>query len=125
MKLTWLLFSFQGRVNRAPFWGYTAVSIGLMFMLAVLLRDQPETATTAINVLSIVLLWPALAVQVKRWHDRDKSAWFLLVNLIPLAGPLWVLIECGWLQGTTGVNRFGADPLGGSAGFPITTDARV
>jgi uncharacterized membrane protein YhaH (DUF805 family) len=35
------------------------------------------------------------------------------MNLIPVLGTLWVLIECGFLRGTRGGNRFGPDPLAG------------
>lgn len=119
MDMKRLLFSFEGRVNRAPFWGYAIASMILMAMVGASLQSQ---ASTAINVLCIALLWPALAVQTKRWHDRGKSAWFLLVNLIPLVGGLWVLIECGCLRGTDGANRFGADPLAGGGAAATAED---
>ena len=51
-------------------------------------------------------------IERKRWHDRDKSGWWALLNLIPVIGTLWILIECGFLRGTYGGNRFGPDPLG-------------
>ena len=49
-------------------------------------------------------------MQVKRWHDRDKGAIWLLVNFIPYVGPLWVFVELGFLAGTPGGNRFGPGP---------------
>ena len=58
--------------------------------------------------------WISLAVQVKRWHDRDKSAWWLLMNFVPFIGAIWVLVECGFLRGTEGQNNYGPDPLAGS-----------
>ena len=64
------------------------------------------------DLVFLALLWPSLALQVKRWHDRDKSGWFVLVNLIPFIGWLWTLIECGFLDGTQGPNRFGPSPKG-------------
>ena len=52
---------------------------------------------------------PALAVQVRRFHDQDKSGWFVLLSLIPYIGGIIVLVfMC--LEGTRGPNRFGADP---------------
>ena len=53
----------------------------------------------------------ALAVSVKRWHDRDKSGWWVLLNLLPVIGWLWALIDNGFLRGSVGPNRFGEDPL--------------
>jgi len=70
-----------------------------------------EAADAYVDAASLVLLWPVLAVQAKRWHDRDKSAWWVLINLIPVIGFLWSIIENGFLQGTPGPNRFGVQPL--------------
>jgi len=52
---------------------------------------------------------------VKRYHDRDKSGWWILILFIPLVGFIWFLIELGCLPGTPGPNRFGPDPLGTTA----------
>jgi hypothetical protein len=35
--------------------------------------------------LTSVLLWLAIAVSVKRYHDHGRSGWFLLIALIPPA----------------------------------------
>src|SRR3989338_4432536 len=67
----------------------------------------------------LLLLFTAFALAIslyliaaaKRWHDRDKSAWWILIIFIPIVGQLWTLIENGFLAGTNGENRFGADPL--------------
>jgi uncharacterized membrane protein YhaH (DUF805 family) len=57
------------------------------------------------------LLWPSMAIMVKRWHDRDKRGWWALVVFVPVIGWIWALIENGLLRGTAGANRFGAEPL--------------
>ena len=62
----------------------------------------------------LILLAPALvnfAVLAKRWHDRNKSAWWAFIPLVPVIGVLWTFVECGFFKGTTGKNRFGPDPL--------------
>lgn len=64
---------------------------------------------------ALVALYPAICVSIKRWHDRDKSGWWVLIGLIPIIGAIWVLIECGILKGTEGPNRFGPDPLAAPA----------
>src|SRR5262249_2720455 len=38
--------------------------------------------------LELMLFWPAFCAAAKRLHDRGKSAWFLLISLIPLIGPI-------------------------------------
>jgi uncharacterized membrane protein YhaH (DUF805 family) len=121
MRVRKLLFSFDGRVGRLPYW---------LALLAVLFIDSVafgavggfevlDGDTMAVErkgrfwALLVVLpsLWIGLVVTVKRWHDRNKSGRWVLVNLVPVVGWLWTLVECGFLRGTTGPNRFGQDPL--------------
>jgi uncharacterized membrane protein YhaH (DUF805 family) len=55
------------------------------------------------------LLVPAIAISVRRLHDVDRTGWWLLIK-ITIIGIVWVLFwYCN--KGTTGRNRFGADPL--------------
>ncbi len=110
-----LLFSFEGRVNRQPYWMFILAVIAVTFVLVGISMVVGETVGMALLVIfQLMVLWSALAIQVKRWHDRDKSAWWLLMNLVPFVGALWVFVECGCLRGTEGQNQYGADPLAGS-----------
>jgi uncharacterized membrane protein YhaH (DUF805 family) len=107
-----MFFSLRGRVSRRQFWLFGVLALlGLALLGHALLgiaRVQEQTADLLVNLL---LVWPALAVSVKRWHDRDKSGWWVLLNLVPVVGWLWALIDNGFLRGTDGPNRFGEDPL--------------
>lgn len=110
MTLSQILFSFEGRINRAKYWGYgilLAVVIWIAFGL-----DWVTTGQLGVFYIigMVVTIWPSIAIAVKRCHDRDRSGWFILVSLIPLVN-LWYLVEIGFLRGTTGNNRFGPDPL--------------
>ncbi len=102
----------RGRVGRATFWLY---GVGALLGFAVLghmllgiARVRQETADHLVNVL---LFWPVIATSAKRWHDRDKSGWWVLVMLVPVVGWIWALVQNGCLRGTRGPNRFGPDPL--------------
>jgi uncharacterized membrane protein YhaH (DUF805 family) len=113
MNFVWLLFSFEGRITRQPFWAFTAASMALVLMPAFFFFGAgTKAAETFVNIASLVFVWPALAVQAKRWHDRDKSAWWILINCIPFIGVFWALIENGFLPGTAEENRFGPNPIG-------------
>jgi uncharacterized membrane protein YhaH (DUF805 family) len=121
-----LLFSFQGRINRAKFWLVHVVMwvVVLIVFGAILgsaaMSSDPQAALQSVGVVGglillvvyILALWIGLAVAAKRWHDRNKSAWWILIVFVPAVGGLWYLIECGFLKGTTGPNKFGPDPLG-------------
>lgn len=106
-----ILFSFAGRIGRRTWWlwGVGALS-GLAIYLNVLLRVAGLSAPRTDIAINLLLLWPALAISIKRWHDRDKPAWWVLVALIPLIGWLWVLVENGCLRGSPGPNRYGDAP---------------
>jgi uncharacterized membrane protein YhaH (DUF805 family) len=124
-----LLFSFNGRINRAKFWlVHIAANIVWIILMGILVAvtggsltpdakgNMPDIGGGPIGaviafVLLIALLWISLAIGVKRWHDRNKSGWWVLIAFVPVIGGLWYLIECGFLKGTSGPNTYGPDPL--------------
>jgi uncharacterized membrane protein YhaH (DUF805 family) len=106
------LFSFQGRVGRQQYWLMVVLTVPFAIAAAIInggIRHDPSETPGVLLLLPMV--WPAFAVTIKRWHDRDKSGWWILINLIPVVGDFWSLIENGFLKGTPGENRFGPDPL--------------
>jgi uncharacterized membrane protein YhaH (DUF805 family) len=108
----WRLYlSLQGRIDRRSFWlrGVLALLV-LGVVLTMLLEIAGLRTEPAERLANLLILWPAIAVSAKRWHDRDRSAWWVLVALIPLIGQLWVLIDNGFVAGTRGANRFGEAP---------------
>jgi uncharacterized membrane protein YhaH (DUF805 family) len=116
-----LYTNFDGRISRQPFWIGTLVLWAASIALSILAGIIVGSASTAMMLIQLVIglafLVPSLAVAVKRFHDRDKSGWWVLIIFIPLIGFIWYLVELGFLPGTPGPNRFGPDPLGSPA-FP-------
>ena len=107
-----LLLDPRGRIARRTWWLYgVALPIGMGFLLHVLLGIARVRLDTAENAVNMLMLWPTVAVSAKRWHDRDQSAWWVLVVLVPVVGWLWALWCNGVLRGTAGTNRFGPDPV--------------
>ena len=86
--------------------------LGVAIIGGLLLGIAGVGGDTAGFVMNVLVLWPAIATSVKRWHDRDKSGWWTLINLIPVVGIIWVIVENGFLRGTVGPNRFGEDLTG-------------
>lgn len=109
-----LFTSFEGRINRGKFWaGYAVLWILTVVVIAILTAVLGDSSSFLILYwVGVALLMVAgLAVQVKRWHDRGKSGWWVLIALVPLIGPIWAFIETGFLPGTSGSNEYGPDPL--------------
>ncbi|MCP4779696.1 MAG: DUF805 domain-containing protein [Hyphomicrobium sp.] len=125
-----LLFSFDGHIGRGQFWlGYLAVVI-LAVLIAIIVSvmvpwedvtvtgadGQPTLDFTspaltpawiAYLVYFVVGLWIAIAISIKRFRDRGKSGWWSLIMFITLIGPIWWLIELGFLPGDPGPNTYG------------------
>ena len=67
------------------------------------------------TIAMLVMIWPSVAILAKRWHDVDKSAWWILIALVPVVGGIVALVFNGFIAGTPGTNRFGPPPSDGSA----------
>lgn len=125
MQMVKSLFSFQGRISRQPFWMGILGVYGFIAILGIIMSafSDADGNSPYDGILVVALLpciWIGLAIQVKRWHDRGRSGWRVLVNLIPIIGLIWVLVELGFLKGTTGENKYGDDPLS-AVGSAYTT----
>ncbi len=111
-----ILFSFKGRICRSEYWGK---AFPILFTYSIIVNliyyAEVESGEPGISIfLSLLSLWPGLAVATKRLHDRNRSGLFLLTLLIPFANvifAIWIIIEIWFLKGTDGENRFGSDPL--------------
>jgi uncharacterized membrane protein YhaH (DUF805 family) len=155
------LFGLRGRIARASFSLFLAIGFGVLLALMTalyaydLLSGNYETggpspwpttpsaiagATVWFGALALLFI-SGLCVTLKRLHDLNKSAWWLLVfvvlpnalsscgqivrdrlpdegvelglgfDIVTLAILAWAFVELACLQGTTGDNRFGPDPL--------------
>jgi uncharacterized membrane protein YhaH (DUF805 family) len=110
---------FSGRSRRKEYWMFVLLNtIVILFLVMVgVIGAGTSGEESALLVIAIVLgvLWalgtviPGLAVQVRRFHDQDKSGWFVLLGFIPYLGGLIVLVFM-LFEGTAGANRFGPDP---------------
>ena len=126
------LFSFYGRIGRGKFWlGNIILWIVLIFGIVLMpLIDgvpmevayggdgnyEPSPIATAYMVILIVVSnIIALALAVKRCHDRGQSGWWYLLTLVPLVGVIWWLVNLGILAGEQGANKYGPDPRGAPA----------
>lgn len=111
-----LLFAFDGRINRGKFWLGTAVLWGMLLLAVVLGVAIGSAVSSTLGILIVLVayipvIWAGLAISIKRWHDRDKSGWWIFIAFVPFIGGLWALIETGFLEGTKGDNQYGPDPL--------------
>ena len=152
MNIDWaeLFFTSGGRVNRAKYWIAQLVCFSVLLIIAALGYSfsalgyaGPVIGFIAGVILSIVGLIltvlvtvATITVGIKRLHDRNKSAWWLLLFygvpgviggwygtytglglslfLASFAIWIWTIVELGCLRGTEGSNQYGPDPLAGT-----------
>lgn len=128
-SLLFILFSFNGRISRSEYWlkGFPIIFIAAMLVqlpLMMMAKSADESSAQAsppslpivlgLIAVWLVLVWSSFAVLMKRWHDRDRSGWLLILMFIPLVNilfNLWMMIEVWFLKGTDGSNKYGPDPL--------------
>jgi uncharacterized membrane protein YhaH (DUF805 family) len=105
----------SGRARRAEYWWWILFLIlgGLVAgVLDGLIFGFSDGSTQILAALfSLGTLLPTICVAGRRLHDRDMSAWWLLLSLIPVLGAI-ILFFFYVTRGTPGPNRFGPDPLG-------------
>ena len=92
---------FNGRSRRSEYWwAYLAVVI-ISAVLTVVLGELAY-------IWSLATLVPQIAITIRRLHDIGKSGWYYLIGLIPLAGPIILLV---WMcKDSTEDNQWGPNP---------------
>jgi uncharacterized membrane protein YhaH (DUF805 family) len=117
--------TFTGRARRKEFWMFTLISFIISTALSIIDNIIGTNSGSGGGVLSgiygLLVLLPSLAVWVRRLHDTNRSAWWLLIALTVIG--IIVLIVFAALEGTPGDNKYGPDPkaterFGGAAGSP-------
>lgn len=105
--------TFSGRARRAEYWWFTL----FVWVVSSLVGFIDGWLTGDVGLLSglwsLGTLLPILAAGARRLHDTDRSAWWLLIMLLPVIGAI-VLIVFFASRGTPGPNRFGPDPINGN-----------
>jgi uncharacterized membrane protein YhaH (DUF805 family) len=89
--------NFSGRARRSEYWYYALMNIILAVVMMILDKTlgtnfEPLPYGYLYMIYALAVLVPGLAVAVRRLHDVGKSGWFFLVVLIPLVGPIWLLV---------------------------------
>ncbi len=121
---------FEGRARRAEYWWFTLFMFVIFAVLGIFatilttifaggnggIGSYIGSGALAIVALIVILgsIVPGIAVTVRRLHDRGWSGWWLLGELIPIAGGIiaLVLLVNFFMRGTVGPNKYGDDPLG-------------
>ena len=112
-------FGFSGRARRSEYWLFSLfgflVPMGIVVVGLILgaATQDPFLALGLIELLNglfaLYMIIPGLAVACRRLHDTGKSGAYILIDLIPVIGPILVLI---WMlqDSDPGENQYGPNP---------------
>lgn len=87
------LFSPRGRISRKQYWLYFVLPVTAVGIVLGILTLIPSGFFKMLpSLFQIVMLWPGIAILVKRIHDRNKSGWLVWLFYIPAILALIFLI---------------------------------
>jgi uncharacterized membrane protein YhaH (DUF805 family) len=101
-------FNFNDRASRSEYWYFQLLLLPI-FIWSQFPSDDNQILTIQL-ILTFGLIIPGISSGVRRFHDKDKSGWFILISIIPIIGSIIVMIML-IDKGTEGPNRFGKYPL--------------
>lgn len=124
--------NFSGRARRSEFWWFYLFNI--LASIAAILLDNALGITFDMSVqgpisllVGLFLLLPNLGLAIRRLHDVGKSGWWWLIGLIPIVGPIVLLVYFA-TDSEPNDNQYGPSskyisnmsPMGGYYGQDVT-----
>ncbi|HEY4504550.1 MAG TPA: DUF805 domain-containing protein [Candidatus Paceibacterota bacterium] len=113
---------FKGRASRREYWYFylmNLIIIGLCYLIFVAMGgfkiggayDPVLWFIIIAMIYFLAIIVPQVAITVRRLHDTNRSAWWLLITFVPYIGGLIFLILMV-LASTPGENKYGPNPKG-------------
>lgn len=140
MSIAEWLFSFKGRASRKTFWLWNIFYFLMIITVATIVKKIfPDSGSSLLPILLVLLVIPDLSITAKRWHDRGKSSkWLVLhvplvlsrfivpmsaaqetfqptmiqsmISILAIVCGAWIFAECGLFEGDKGDNQYGPSP---------------
>lgn len=110
MLLTTLAPAFfltRGRITRSEW--LTRIVIAALVCAAFGSLAGSSFGEVGSSLFALLFIWSAIALSGQRLHDISRTAGALFVAIVPVFGPIWVLIQL-LRRGVDHTNRFGPDP---------------
>lgn len=115
---------FSGRARRSEYWYFVLFSCLIAFALAAAgfaiaagTGGPPTLVRYFVDLFSVLIFLPSLAVSVRRLHDIGMNGWWVLLNLVPFGGLVLLYFFCQDSQ--SGSNAYGPNPKEMAAAVPV------
>ena len=92
--------TFDGTARRSEYWWFSLFNFIVACVLGLI-------SMKLYYLYALVALLPGLAVTVRRLHDTDRSAWWMLIGLVPIVGGIALLV---FMCQDSRPSRYGATP---------------
>lgn len=108
-------FKFSGRASRPEFWWFylfnvlVVIATNIIAAIEVSNNGSGTIGFALLIVFGLGTMIPSLALTFRRLHDTERSAWWLLIGLIPFGGIVLLIFYA--MRGTPGPNKYGSSPL--------------
>ena len=84
--------TFSGRASRSEYWWFILFSVVVQVAVAAVAGHEHPISVLA----DLALLLPGLAAGSRRLHDTGRTAWWLLLFLVPIVG--WIILLIFFVQ---------------------------
>ena len=133
-----MFFSWEGRLNRKPYI-LRCLALGLILTVVYILLMVIAFTTAAAQVgngiptmgafsATYILYLPFIIsgylLAIRRLHDLDLSAFFILLSFVPVVSFFFALYLI-FKKGTEGPNSYGPDPLSTDPEMPVFSTSAV
>ena len=133
-----MFFSWEGRLNRKPYI-LRCLALGLILTVVYILLMVIAFTTAAAQVgngiptmgafsATYILYLPFIIsgylLAIRRLHDLDLSAFFILLSFVPVVSFFFALYLI-FKKGTEGSNAYGPDPLSTDPEMPVFSTSAV
>ena len=105
---------FSGRARRSEYWFFVLFNVIISVILAVIDgvtgSFNPELGIGLLSgIYTLAVILPSLAVSFRRLHDTNRSGWWLLLLLVPLIGPIVIIVFMA-TDTSPEENQYGVNP---------------
>ena len=102
--------NFSGRATRSEYWWCSLIITLSYILIYIVLMAIGNVGAVLIGALFIGIFIPTIALLVRRLHDTNRSAWWVLLGIVPFGGIVTFIFSV--LPSTVGSNNYGSQSLG-------------